>query len=69
MRFSFSRQFCGGMGRGVGLKSDTSRHLSGRSVRVLAFGLRSVFLASRMIRLPRAYAGTGNPGTRSGERP
>ncbi len=36
------------MGRGAGFKSDTTRHLSGRSVRVLAFGLAFVFLASRM---------------------
>ena len=35
-------------GRNAGDKDDTTRHLSGRSVRVLAFGLAFVFSASRM---------------------
>jgi hypothetical protein len=36
------------MGRGAGFKSDTTRHLSGRSVRVLASGLAFVLVASPM---------------------
>jgi hypothetical protein len=35
-------------GRNAGANDDTTRHLSGRSVRVLASGLAFVFSASRM---------------------
>jgi hypothetical protein len=35
-------------GRNPGDNDDTTRHLSGRSVRVLAFGLAFLFSASRM---------------------
>jgi hypothetical protein len=35
-------------GRNSGDNGDTTRHLTGRSVRVLAFGLAFVFSASRM---------------------
>jgi hypothetical protein len=35
-------------GRNAGANDDTTRHLSGRSIRVLAFGLAFVFAASRM---------------------
>ena len=49
--------------------AGTTGHLSGRSVRVLAFGLRFVFPASRMPRLRHDYGETGNTGTRSGECP
>ena len=54
-------------GRNAEDKDDTTRHLSGRRVRVLAFGLAFVISASRMIRLRQGYDGTGNTGTRSGE--
>jgi len=46
----------GGMGRGAGFKSDTTRRLSGRSVRVLAFGLLFLIPASRMPKLERGAA-------------
>jgi len=38
----------GPSGRNPGDNADTTRHLSGRSVRVLAFGLAFMFSASRM---------------------
>ena len=40
--------------RNAGDKDDTTRHLSGRSVRVLAFGLAFMFSASRMTTRERA---------------
>ena len=64
-------------GRNPGVSDDTTRHLLGRSVRVLAFHLRQdyggpvglafLFPASRMIRRRQDYGGTGSTGTRSGE--
>ena len=45
-------------GRNLGDNDDTTRHLSGRSVRVLAFGLAFLPLASRMTTRERA---AGNP--------
>ena len=56
-------------GRNPGDNDDTTRHFSGRSVRVLAFGLAFMPLASRMIRLRLAYGGTGDTGTSRGEIP
>jgi hypothetical protein len=41
-------------GRNPGAKDDTTRHLSGRSVRVLAFGLAFVISASQMTARERA---------------
>ncbi len=41
-------------GRKAGVNDDTTRHLSGRSVRVLAFGLALLPLASRMTTRERA---------------
>jgi hypothetical protein len=41
-------------GRNPGDKDDTTRHLSGRSVRVLAFGLAIRFSASRIATRKRA---------------
>ena len=43
----------GWTGRKAGVNAGTTRHLSGRSVRVLAFGLAFVFSASRMTRRER----------------
>jgi hypothetical protein len=54
-------------GRNPGDNGDTTGHLSGRSVRVLAFGLAFGYSASRMIAVVRYYGGTGNTGTRNGE--
>jgi hypothetical protein len=55
-------------GRNPGVSGGTTRLLLGRSVRVLAFGLAFMYSASRMIRRRQNYGGTGNTGTRSGER-
>jgi hypothetical protein len=57
----------GKLGRNPGDNDDTTRPLSGRSVRVLAFGLAFLFSASWMIRRRQDYGGTGNTGTGSGE--
>jgi hypothetical protein len=54
----------GQAGRNLGDNDDTTRHLLGRSVRVLAFGLAFMPLASRMIRRRRGSGGTGDTGTR-----
>jgi hypothetical protein len=42
------------LGRNPGANDDTTRHLLGRSVRVLAFGLAFEFAASRMTTRERA---------------
>jgi len=44
----------GQLGRNPGSNDDTTRHLLGRSVRVLAFGLAFMALASRMTTRERA---------------
>jgi hypothetical protein len=44
----------GRSGRNPGDNDDTIRHLSGRSIRVLAFGLAFLFAASRMTTRERA---------------
>ena len=44
----------GQAGRNAGDNDDTTRHLSGRSVRVLAFGLALAVSASRMTTRERA---------------
>ena len=56
-------------GRNPGDNDDTTRHLSGRSVRVLAFGLAFMPLASRMTtreraagKMPLSGAGGGGIG-------
>jgi len=64
-------------GRNPGDNDDTTRHLSGRSVRVLAFHLRRAYgkqvglaflpLASRMIRLRQATAGQATRERAAGE--
>ena len=53
----------GQKGRNPGDNDDTTRHLSGRSVRVWAFGLAFVFSASRMTTRERA-AGKGQKKTK-----
>jgi hypothetical protein len=58
--------------RNPGTNDDTTRHFSGRSVRVLAFGLAFVITASRIILLRRGFrlryggqnGGTGDTETR-----
>jgi hypothetical protein len=49
-------------GRNLGDNDDTTRHLSGRSVRVLAFGLAFLFPASRMTIRERAAGKTSRFG-------
>jgi len=56
-------------GRNPGNNSDTTRHLSGRSVRVLAFGLALLRLASRRIRLRQAYGGQATRENSGGKLP
>jgi len=46
-------------GRNAGANDDMTRHLSGRSVRVVAFGLAFLFSASRMPPRERAAGKRG----------
>jgi len=55
---AFSPALRGQPGRNPGDNDDATKHLSGRSVRVLAFGLAFMISASRMTTRERA-AGNG----------